>query len=427
MKLLYLSLSAAAFGETFIGLALADQLRRDGVENHFLTPPATEAAVRHFGFPHTLVDYADCPTGPEARAFLDGVIAEVRPDALVLADYNAYARNMKFHFRIDPWCIEEYGLPILPIDLSEWANTSFEIDLCGRDPLPVSKKILDFPAHLRPVPTAHVDPGPDRYGFPYRVVGEEPRVSARERAEILGDLGLGQGDRLVMVPMSSWQQPAGGRGLGSDMSARLTERVPELLAHYLSRLPASTHFLVIGEPPPAFSRLPSERTHVMPPCSIDRYTALLGVADLIILFSPTSATGARGVLMDRQVLIFQNRFTIGGDDDIEQVAGELGLTSTVRQWLSRTTPIEPFRMWPKGCYYIQEPMFAGNDYLTAFITAEIIDETGTVTAMENALYDPGTRDRLAEARAKYNEAVGRLPKTTDVVMAAIDRAGEKAS
>ncbi len=420
MRLLYFSLSAAAFGETFIGLSLAEQLRRAGMDNHFVVPPVTASAVRHFGFEHTVVDYATCPKGPAARAFIDDLVKTVEPDAIVLSDYGSYSRSVEFHLRLDPWFIEEYGLPILPIDLGEWENTTFEIDLVGRDPVPVSKKILDWPAHLRPVPTAHLDAGAGGSGCPYRVVAPEPPVTDLARAGVFNEFGLRRDDRLVLIPVSSWQQP-GGR-MSGEMSARLAERVPELLVHYLGRLPASTHFLVIGEPPPALLGLPAERLHVIPPCSIERFTTLLGTSDLTIVFSPTSATSARSVLMNRTAMVVQNRFRVHNDADVALVDAEVKLTGTVRDWLGRAAPIDPFRLWPKGAYFVQEPMFTDNPYTDALITAEILDETGTVAAMEGALYDPEIRDRHASARADYLRAVNALPDTADVVLAAVQRA-----
>lgn len=422
MRLLFFSLSAAAFGETFIGLSLAGQLRSSGVESHFVVPSVTGEAVASLGFGRTIVDYADCPTGEAARAFFDEIVARVRPDALVLADYNAFDRNVRFHFRTEPWLIEEYALPILPIDLSEWDRTDFTIDLCGRDPLPVSRKILDFPAHLRPVPTAHLDAGPSGRGFPYRVVAPERAAGAAEREAVFARYGLDGADRLILLPMSSWQQPAGGRGLGSEMSARLTETVPELLAHYLGELPAGAHVLVVGEAPPALPRRLGQRLHVIPPCPIDEYTTLLGSADVTIVFSPTSATAARAVLMDRPAVIMQNRYRVHDEADVARVDAELGLTARVRGWLDATTPIDPFRLWPKGCFAVQEPMLRANPYLDALVTAEILDETGTVAALHGLLYDKDAKDRLAAGRSRYLAAVNALPDAAHVVGAAIERA-----
>jgi hypothetical protein len=421
MRLLCLSLSAAAFGETFIGLTLAGQLRAAGFETHFVVPPATRDAARELGFPHTVLDYDSGPKGEDARTFFDQVVKEVRPDALILADYCSYYRSVQFHLGIDPWFIEEYGIPILPIDLGEWDRTTFEIDLCGRGPVPVSRKILEFPAHLRPVPTAHLDGG--ERGFPYRLMAREPEPDRRNRSQVFTELGLRGTDRLVMLPMSSWQQPAGGRGMSSDMGARLTERVPELVAHYLGELPAATHVLVVGEAPPALTRL-GDRLHVVPPCATDRYTRLMGASDAVIVFSPTSATAARAVLRGIPAMVLQNRFTVH-DADQAAAAGEQlgGLTGTVRDWLRAAAPIDPFRLWPKGAYFVQEPMFTDNEYNSALLTGEILDERGTVATLEGVLYDAGAQARWRAAQQRYTALVDALPPAHETVRAAARRAG----
>jgi hypothetical protein len=419
MKLLYLSLSAASLGEAYIGLSLADQLRDEGFDHHFVIPPATEWAVRQFGFPYTTLDYKSCPKGEQGRDFLRSLVAGIAPDAIILADFNSYERNIKIHFETDPWCIEELGIPILPIDLAEYEKTDLQIDLCGRKPLPVGSKILDLPAHLRPVPNAHVDPGPGGRGFPYRVVREEQPADPAECAEVRARFGVGSHEKLVLMPISTWQVPGGGK-LGSDMIRRLSERVADLLAHYLGRLPASTHFLLIGRPGPAFDRLPAERVHVVPSLPLDEFKTAICASDLLALLSP-STTGGRAVLMDKPVVVLQNRFTVGDADDLERLDRRIGLTDTVRDWLKETLPIEPFRLCPKGSYRIFEPMFTDNDLLSALVVAELLDETAVVTAMESLLFDRATGDRLAAARARYITSLAGLPKTADVVRAAIDR------
>ncbi|RKT55614.1 DUF6365 family protein [Saccharothrix australiensis] len=424
MKLLFFSLSAAASGETFIGLSLAEQLRRAGVESHFVHPPVTSGAVEHFGFDHTVVDYADCPKGPSARAFVDELVASVAPDAIVLCDYNVFIRNVRFHFQLDPVFIDDYGLPVLPVDLMEWEDTDFEIDLCGAPPLPVDRGILAYPAHLRPVPPLHLDRGGSTRALPYRVVAPEsvdPATSARIRA----DLGLGGRDRLVMLPVSAWQRPPGGRGLWSDMMTTLTDHVPDLVVRYLGRLPEHVHFLVIGQAPPAFDRLPAGRLHVRPPCAIDRYTEYLGASDAVVLLSPPSVTGARAVLMDKPVLIMQNRFPVRDGAELAAVAAEVDLTPFVRDWLAATGPIDRFRMWPKGSFRALDAVFTANDYTNALITTELLDETGTVRALHDLVAGPddpsGAAERLAKSRARYLEAVAALPDAVEVIREAVGR------
>lgn len=421
MKLLLFCLSQAAFGETFIGLSLAAQLRRDGWESHFVIPPVTRSAVQHFGFPHTVVDYTDAPKGPAARSFMDELIEQQHPDAIVLCDFTVFHRNVRFHYQLEPDFIREYGLPVLPLDLTECETSDFEVDLAGAEPLSLDRGILDYPVHVRPVPPGHLTaPGSSR-ALPYRVVEAEhiaEDVCQRTRA----DLGLSDDDRLVLLPMSSWQRPPGGRGLWSEMMSTLSDHVPDLLVHYLLQLPPTTHFVIIGHAPDAFDRLPAERAHGLPPIAIDRYTELLAAADLLVLLSPPSVTGVRAVLMDKAVVVIQNRFAVHSAQDLAAVESELGgVSTTVRDWLTETGPIDRFRMWPKGCFQSQERMFTDNDYTTALVTTELLDERGTVTALRDLLRDSEASRGLAKARVRYRDQVDALPATADVLREAVRR------
>jgi Family of unknown function (DUF6365) len=421
VRLLHIALSTAAVGETYIGLALAGQLAEAGVQSHFVTATNGAALVGQHGYPGTVLDRV---TGADARAVLDRVVAEVRPDAAVLVDYITYVRAMRRRLHLDPWMVEDYGLPVLPVDLAELAATDLEMDLCGwAGGLAVDPRILDLPAHLRPVPTAHPEAGDDR-AFPYRLLPPEPPVAAAERAAVRADLGLGPGDRLIMAPMAAWQTPGGAGGMNSPLIGRLTERVPELLVHYLRRLPPTAHVLVVGYAPPAFAGLPAERLHVLPPVPAERYRTLLGSADLVLLLSMIGVTGVRAVLMDVPVLVVQNRFPVPDEDAVDAVEAALGrLSPVVASWLRETVPVEPFRMWPKGLYHFFTPMLRDNGYLTALAVAELLDEDAVVSGLTDLLYDRESRDRLAGARARYLAELAALPPTAEVFAAAAARVG----
>jgi hypothetical protein len=418
MNLLHFALSTHTSGETYLGLCLADQLRDAGVRSHFAVSAAAEPLVRRHGYPCTVIDAAP---GQPARDLVDDLVRRLRPDAFVLADYLNYWSNMERRLGLDPWFIEGYDRPVLPIDTAEWADTNFEVDICGWESgVPISRHIMDLPVHLRPVPVAHVDAG-DGPGRPYRMTAPEPAVSAAERAQVRADLGLAAGDRLLLAPMSPWQQAGQSRaGMVNDMVDRLALGVPELLVYYLDRLPDSARVVVLGSPPPAFARLPRHRVVVHPPCPPDRYRALLASADALLLLSLAAVTGVRAVLMDVPVVMMTNRFTVTGAHEIERVAGEVGgMSDAVRGWLAGILPVAPFRQWPKGAYFVQERLVKGNGYLSAIAHRELLDEQGVHEALTGALYEPAARERLARDRAAYLRTVDALPPTVDVVTASL--------
>lgn len=422
MRILVFGLSTVAFGDTLVGVGLTNQLRDVGIDAHYVITGATEALVRHHGYPYTLVEPGP---GHDVRAVVDRVVREFRPDAFVLAEYLNYWGTLVRGFGVDPWFLDDYHLPVLPIDVWEWENTPFRFDVCGREhEREVSRRILDLPAHLRPVPVCHLGAGAAGRGFPYRILAPEQPLTAAARRAVRAELGVGEQDKLLMVPLAPWQQPGRNDPGITEMIHRLATRVPALLASYLEQLPGSTHFLFIGHSvPTAFRALPPERLHILPLCPPERYDALLASADALLSLNATQVTMIRAMLRDIPALLITNRFTVPDADTADTVGQELGgLGPHVRAWLRDTAPIAPFRMWPKGLHAFMEPVLSDNPYTGAILHRELVDEEGVVADLTALLHDPATRDGLARRRAAYVSAIDALPPAPEVFESALRRA-----
>ena len=424
MRLLFLAVSQRAYGETVIGLSLARQLARRGVQSHFVVEAAAEPVVARGGFPYTALDAS---AGPLARLMVDEVVADFQPDAIVLADYLIYYRTMYTEFRINPWFIDRYGIPVLPIDIWQVAGRGTEADFGGKREPVADPRINELPACLQPVPIAAPQAGAASAGrrcqvFPYRLSENDGRVSRRTKTHIRDTFDIPAGHRLVLVTVAGWQN-----SLDSRYDARfhrVAARVPLLLAHYLRALSPDTHFLFVGDVPAALSELPADRTIVLPSSSPRRFGVLLGAADLVISLNAASTTVAQAIMADVPALVIANKFTVpaGGDHGADGADG-LALTPEVRDWLADTVPLYPFRVWPLGYHGFLGPVLAGNPYADALAVTELLDEQGTVSAAEALLYDHATQDAYARARAGYHQIVAGLPDTCDTFTLAAQTAG----
>ncbi|HEU5421322.1 MAG TPA: DUF6365 family protein [Streptosporangiaceae bacterium] len=395
MRLLFFALSTAGYGETVIGLSLAGQLQPLGVQSHFIISPVSEKVMKRSGFPTTSIEPR---MGRLARLLIDEAVRDFRPDAIVLADYYTYSGVFRNRFGLRPWFIDDYQLPILPIDIWEWENTPFAVDMFEED-RPVDKRILEMDAVLRPVPLAH--PERTERAYPFRVWEGSERVSRRTREHLGTTFGLGRHDRLLLLTLAPWQQLPEDSYL-SSMGTHVLRGVPRLLAHYLRQLPETTHFLLIGEPAPELTALPAGRTHVLPPCSPARFSTMLGAADLVLSLNIGATTLARAVTSDIPAVALTNSFAVPDAQAIAAVEARLGgLTGTVRDWLTDMTPLHQMRMWPLGFYSFLEPILTGNPYTGTFCDLELLDEPAVVQGIAEALYDSAARDRLAAARADY--------------------------
>jgi len=411
MRLLFLALSQHGYGETVIGMSLARQLLPLGVESRFVVEATAEPVVSHGGFGYTVLSES---MGPLAGRVLDDVVAEFKPDALVLADYLIFSRAMRTIFLLDPWYIDRYRLPVLPIDIWALDGQHLEMDFGGQETIRLDPRIRELTAQLRPVPLTHPEPDGDGRVFPFRLSDADGRVSRRTRGHLHNTLGIPRGHRLAMITFAGWQRSPDPRY--DERIHRVARRVPELLAHYLRALPPTTHFMVIGGMPDAFRALPADRLITLPACMPKRFAVLTGAADLLISLNAASTAVAEAILADVPAVVLSNRFTV--TDDPPEKASEF-----VRTWLAGTGPLYPFRIWPLGYHRFLDPLLAGNPYADTLATAELLDEDGVMTVLEAALYDRATRDSYARARAAYHRTVAALPGTCETFTRAAQAAG----
>lgn len=412
MKLLFFAMSSAGYGETLIGMSLARQLRPAGIETYFICEPMSEKLLRGSGFPYLVLDRS---MGGFARLLVDDTVASFRPDAIVLSDYFTYCGVFPKRYGLDPWFIDRYRLPIIPIDIWEWANTDFAVDVFDGKAMTVDRRIMEMPVHLRPVPIAHLDESPQIY--PFRLWEGNERVSRRTRDHLRETFGMAKDDKMVLLAVAGWQQDK----YSDDNGDRIAERVPELLVHYLRQTPPTTRFILVGKVPPALEAL-GDRAHVIPPCSPSRFNVLLGSVDLVLTLNLGATTLARAVLSDIPGLVLTNRFSISEKPEIDRVEAELGgMSEEVRSWLTRTLPLYPFRMWPLGFHRFLDPIVADNPYLSTFAHVELLDEPAVLAALDNVLYDREVRDGLAANRAAYLETLAAHPSTAEVFASAARR------
>ncbi|GAA4548938.1 DUF6365 family protein [Amycolatopsis samaneae] len=418
-RLLFVAVSTTGYGEVGIGADLADQAARWGARSHFVLETHAKALVAGRGHGYTLVDPG---MGESVREVMAETVAEVRPDVIVLSDYFMYCMQLRFRFGVEPWFIEDFGLPLLPIDIYEWANTDFRVDMY-ENTLPLSDRILGMPVHLRPVPSCH--PVADgAAGLPYQASRHADRVTARRRTEVRSELGLGDGDRLLFFPVSQWHRPPLGTERGEDV-LRVARRLPELLASHLSRLPGNTHFALVGSPFEELRKLPAERTHwlsVVPP---EQYGELLGSSDAVLSLHMPSPTVARAMFADVPAFAMVNGYELPKAGGADVLADAMGTVSPrVRDWLDGLDArVRPFRMWPMRWRSVVDPLLAGNPLDDAVDAAEVFDEAAFVGGLARVLGDDVTRDRLASARAQYVDRVTTLPEGDVALREALRRMG----
>lgn len=402
MKVLFIAVSTRGYGETLIGLSLAKRLRTVGVEPYFLVERRAEPLLAHSGLPFAVLDLQ---MGPFAELVVDDVITSVRPDLVILSDYFTYYRVLSNLFHIDPWLIDSYDIPVVPIDIWEWEHTSFQIDVFGGSYMESSRRILDMPAYLQPVPLCHVIPTSAK-AHPFSISAGEDDVSVRTRKHLRTVLGLEENDKLVVLSLAPWQIMDHD---DADCN-RIARCVPELLFHYLGALPDHVHIANVGERFACLERLPSSRVHYIPPCSPDRFNVLLGSADLFITLNIGATTLTKAVLRGIQGLVLVNSYAFRTSDDVQRFVTSRAVAPDIHttEWLHQNLPLYPFKMWPLGFDQFLRPLLANNPYTRTFATVELFDEAAVAEALTGLLFDEGIRRHMAEEQVEYRRLLSRL-------------------
>lgn len=419
MRLLFFATCPAGFGETLIGLSLANQLKHIGVTSYFIIEPGTLPLLHPDGaqpaHPYTVVEPA---MGRFVRLLIDDVARDFQPDMIILADYFTHCGGLRVRYGIDPWFVDTYQVPVVPIDIWEWEKTDFTIDLVNEHVYSVSERFRELPAQLRPVPLAHPRSDGTGRARPFRVWQEPAPGDSRRR--IRAELGLTRQDRLVILATAAWQQGAGPRV--RELVAPVRNGIPALLEHYLRKLPPRTHFLLIGTVPPGLRALPADQVHVFPPCGPDQFADLLQAADAVLSMNIAASTVWRSVMSGIPAMVLGNRYRIPDAAALESVSTQIGGISARARDLARDClPFHAFRMWPLGFRTFLEPLLTMNPYTDAISQAEILDESAVVNGLTALLYDPATRERARTAQAAYSAEVHALPDTSDVFLETVSQ------
>ncbi|MFL6130183.1 MAG: DUF6365 family protein [Mycobacteriales bacterium] len=409
MKVLLLALSSAGYGETLIGLSLARQLAAAGHECRFVTEEMSVPLLRGSPFPFVPLQHG---MGPLARLVVDEEVHDWRPDLIVLSDYFTYCGVFAKRFGLDPWFVDGYGIPVVPIDIWEWARAGFEVDVfCGKR-MQVDDHILDYPAWLRPVPLCHTAGGDEPRSYPFSLATGDEAVTRRTRRHLREVLGIPPTDRLVMLALARWQLPE----YNDDNGNRVASLVPDLLVRCLAELPERTHVIQVGDRMSGLELLDPARAHHVPACSPSRFNVLLGSVDLFLGLNVGATTLARAVLAGVSGVVVTNSYALRSPDEAAAAVETRGgrMDDRLAGWLRQAMPLYPFRMWPLGFHSFLSPLLADNAYTEAFRQVELVDTAGIVRTVERELYDPAAAEALAAGRRHFRRQLDSLPPTAEV-------------
>lgn len=350
--------------------------------------------------------------GPLLRPYLDSVIAQARPETIVLCDYSSNATVLGQN-GVEPTRLLRDDVRVCALDIWDIDVTGVEADVFdGRQPAsgaPTWADALRRTERLRPVPILW----PRGQGSGHFCYLPEPgRPAMADRRDARQRLGIGSREKVVLFCTAKWQHRTYPSAAGERMAAAL----PRLLADDLGRAGNDVHLVHVG---PASLGLESQlgaRYHWVAPVSIAAFEALLASADLLISANVSASTVAGAMQVDVPVLILQNAI---GADSVDEAEAAFGrpLSPRRRDWLASSLPFYPFALWPIGFHRFLSPVLRGNPYMEAVTVAELLDDAGVESALSRLLRDPGGRADQLQRQAAYLRRVRSLPSVVDLIAA----------
>lgn len=404
MKLLFLAVGPGGYGETTLGVGLAEHLIRADHNVHFLVHEDSAASLALSRIPHRILSRHALPL---VRVIIEATAAAYRPDALVLADYVMTCLSLE-RARASLAALRRLELPLVAIDTWDLRRTGGAFEVPGERHEVTDLRRLrciyarmrddfeDLDLALTPVPLAN----PSLPGHLYSAL---PAVTAAESPRgVCEALGL-PGDRdFIMFCTAKWQHATRWRAGPPEPAGRL----PQLLEIYLRQLGPGVHLLHVG--PEAFDIGLDGRYHWLPSLSPVRFDALLGASRLLLTANIASTTIARAIAKGVPVVALANAHHLRTPGDWPEAC--LGLPSAaVGNWLRGATPFLPFLMWPSGSYDFLEPVLHVNPYRGAVLISQVLNETQVVNTLRALLFDPAARDAARQAQADYVRLLSSLP------------------
>lgn len=401
-KFLFLALTRAGWGETALGLRVAEELEAQGASISFLAHKSNSLLMSTTPFAR---EFISDEAGKLLRLYVDSLVQSERPSAIILSDM-ATTQRFCSQASVDSTFLAQYGVPLISIDTWEQALTRASMDLFLSEPQELDLRLASLSKPLLPVPVLQSTP---RRGA-YSCMPGPVRIPRRVRTHLRENLGIGDSERIVLLCTAAWQHMRYRSRDGNRMAASL----PLLLAEYVSRLGPSVHLVHVGPAAYPLQERLGGRYHWLPPLQTMHFEELLGSSDLLLSANISAGTNLKAISSGVPTVVVHNSHEAR---DLGELEPHLGTSPSeaLRHWLVENLPIYRFRLWPLGWFDFLAPVLKDNPYLETVEAVELIDERGFVETCERLLFDTTARQRMQERQAAYVSAVGGLPRAAEVV------------
>ena len=401
---LVLALARAGFGETTLGLRIADDLAAMGHPVHFLIHPAIE---RVFSGGSRDVEVLGDERGDGLDVRLGRLVRRTQPRVILLADLLMAITDLRRR-HAGPKVLSRFDLPIVALDPWNLPEVGGVLDFAPGSAVPVAAEATQHPLRVVPVPFAR----PGVAGGANLLPSVAP-PSRSARAEARAALGLGSADKLVFCATAGWQH----RRYGDPVVDRVATGVPLLVGQLLTALGERVRVLHVGPSALPWAGALGDRYVHRAQLPREAFLAQLGAADLVLSLNAPATTSTAAVALGVPVLTLQNSFVGDSLDALWSWLGEAPAPVVV-DWARRYTPLYRTLMWPMSAWGMLSRVLRDNPYDALLHRVELLDARRVVeTAVR--LLDHGED---AAARERFLAAVQRLPRPAALVRGYADLA-----
>lgn len=405
MKYLFIALSTKGYGETILGLRVAQDLHKSGNECFFLIHDSATSLLSETPFLH--VKTSDHTLGLLKLTLLSS-IKKLNPDSIILSDY--FTADLAFsRENIEPSFFKNFDFPVGAIDTWDLQRSGTEIDVFGSE----RRVFQDWSAYLdyRLIPAPIAKPYSD--AAYYCCLPEPINVPKKVSQHVRRDLGISPDERLVLFCTAAWQHAS----FNSEHANRLARLLPHLISQYIEQLGPQVHLVHVG--PTCFSLELGDRYHWLPAVPPGQFEMLLAGTDFLLSANASSTTIAQALVSGIPSMVLMNSQTISSLENLQSSSTE-PLSDVLIAWVKKAAPIYPFYMWPIGYYDFLCPLLDDNPYCDVVPMLEIFREKAIVELMQSILFDEHSRELRIESQLRYVNKLRRLPSASSLISLGVE-------
>jgi hypothetical protein len=400
MKHIFLALSPKGYGETILGMRLANKLVENGDSCSFLIHESSAPLFTDPKFEYIKINER---TLPLIGLLIQSQVKKSRADSIILSDYFTTALTFE-RAGINPQIVQQFDCPVGAIDTWDIKQTGTIMDFVGNQNRQFKDWTYLIDYLLTPVPIAKADSNANYYScLPEPIV-----IPKKVNRHIRRDLGISEHDKIVLFCSAEWQHAP----FKTEESNQLRDRFPNLLSSYFQQLGSQVILVHVGPAP--LDLAIKHHYRWIPPLSPQQFDLLLASTDLLLTANVSSTTISKALVSGIPVVNLVNSFKAAEFVDTTSAHAK-NLSPEFTNWVKEPIALHPFFMWPIGYHSFLNPLLENNPYTNAVQMLEITSVETVIKTIQCLLMENDYKQKVLEKQFSYVKEVESLPCAAELL------------